>query len=180
MVALKEWFDAAFYRGLAEHLTRVEPSVDADAFYRQAVAGLAERELKDRLRHTAELCRAHLPSNYRQAVDILRQVAPIYDGEFRCMFCPEFVGLYGLEDFDFSLEALAFFTPFSSSEFAIRPFLRQDLVRGLAFMEKWSQDGDEHVRRLASEGCRPRLPWSFYLQELVRDPAPIGPVTCAS
>jgi 3-methyladenine DNA glycosylase AlkC len=176
MVALKEWFDVAFYRGLAEQLARVEPSVDAELFYRQAVADLEERELKDRLRHTAELCRAHLPTDYRQAVAILREVVPCYDGEFRSMFCPEFVGLYGLDDFDFSLEALAYFTPFGSSEFAVRPFLRRDLARGLALMLKWASDENEHLRRLASEGCRPRLPWSFNLSELIRDPAPIWPI----
>ena len=43
-------------------------------------------------------------------------------------------------------------------------------------MEEWSRDADEHVRRLASEGCRPRLPWSFKLRELIADPSPVAPI----
>ncbi|HEY5791704.1 MAG TPA: DNA alkylation repair protein, partial [Chthoniobacterales bacterium] len=67
-------------------------------------------------------------------------------------------------------------TAFGSSEFAIREFLRLDLARTLKVMEKWSRDGGEHVRRLASEGSRPRLPWSFRLEALIADPAPVAPI----
>ena len=65
------------------------------------------------------------------------------------------------------MEALKFFTPFGSSEFAVREFLKRDLHRTLRVMRGWADDSDDHVRRLASEGCRPRLPWSFRLAELV-------------
>jgi 3-methyladenine DNA glycosylase AlkC len=70
------------------------------------------------------------------------------------------------------MEALKFLTPFSSAEFAIREYLKRDPARTLAVMERWSRDPDEHVRRLASEGSRPRLPWSFRLESLVTDPSP--------
>jgi 3-methyladenine DNA glycosylase AlkC len=68
------------------------------------------------------------------------------------------------------MEALKYFTAFGSSEFAIRHFLRSDLERSLALMHDWSLDDNEHVRRLASEGCRPRLPWSFRLEQIQADP----------
>jgi 3-methyladenine DNA glycosylase AlkC len=87
-------------------------------------------------------------------------------------FSPDFVSLYGHDDFDASMGALKFFTPFGSSEFAIREFLKRDLSRTLRVMQGWSEDPNEHVRRLASEGSRPRLPWSFRLSELVADPSP--------
>ena len=73
------------------------------------------------------------------------------------MMLPDYVGVYGREHFDESLAALRYLTRFSSGEFAIREFLRLDLPRALAMMERWSRDENEHVRRLASEGCRPRL-----------------------
>ena len=84
---------------------------------------------------------------------------------------PDFVGRHGTEDFDFSMQALRFFTAFGSSEFGVREFLRRDPERALAIMESWSREGDEHVRRLASEGSRPRLPWSFRLEAIVKDPS---------
>jgi 3-methyladenine DNA glycosylase AlkC len=69
-----------------------------------------------------------------------------------------------------------FFTRHGSAEFAVREFLRRDLHRTLRVMGTWSRDEDEHVRRLASEGCRPRLPWSLKLGALIADPAPVGPI----
>ena len=97
MDALKEWFNFDFYRDLAGALKKQYGDLDAESFYRDAVVDLDQLELKDRLQRTAETCRRHLPGDYRRAVDVLRRIAPRYKGEFTGMFCPEFVGLYGLE-----------------------------------------------------------------------------------
>jgi 3-methyladenine DNA glycosylase AlkC len=88
----------------------------------------------------------------------------------------EFVGRYGLEHWELSLPALAFFTPLASSEFGIRPFLLQDPERVLVTMREWANHPDEHVRRLASEGCRPRLPWGVSLPVFKEDPRPLLPI----
>lgn len=88
----------------------------------------------------------------------------------------EYVAFYGEEHFDLSMEALRFFTQFGSSEFAIRPFLARELSRTLAIMTTWADDENEHVRRLASEGSRPRLPWSFQIKPLIEDPTPVAPI----
>ena len=74
------------------------------------------------------------------------------------------------------MEALRHFTRFGSAEFAIRHFLIDDLERTLAVMRQWAEDDDAHVRRLASEGCRPRLPWSFRLRAVVEDPTLTWPI----
>ena len=86
------------------------------------------------------------------------------------------MALYGLADFKRSMAALKDFTRYGSSEFAVRPFLKADQARTLREMVKWASDADEHVRRLASEGCRPRLPWSFQLEALRIDPSPVLPI----
>ena len=86
------------------------------------------------------------------------------------------MGVYGQDHFVESLDALHYLTRFSSGEFAIREFLKRDLVRTLTVMERWSRDENEHVRRLASEGSRPRLPWSFRLEALVADPSPTSTI----
>ena len=106
---------------------------------------------------------ATLPADYHAALDPLRALAPRIDKAFVTLVLPDFVGCYGLDHFDASMAALKLFTPFGSSEFAIREFLRRDLERTLGVMLQWSLDKDEHVRRLASGGCRPRLPWSYRL-----------------
>jgi 3-methyladenine DNA glycosylase AlkC len=74
------------------------------------------------------------------------------------------------------MRALAHFTRYSSAEFAVRPFLRQDPERMLRQMQQWSRSADEHLRRLASEGSRPRLPWALALPEFKREPRPLLPI----
>lgn len=170
--ALKEMFNAARFRRIAKDVEAVYPRFDAKKFLSLALPGLDDLTLLQRLRRVTEGLRATLPQDYAKALAILRKLAPRTERGFVSLFLPDFVGLYGLENFDLSLDALKFFTSFGSSEFGIRPFLRQDLRRTLKVMETWSREEDEHVRRLASEGCRPRLPWSFRLDALIVDPSP--------
>ena len=74
------------------------------------------------------------------------------------------------------MEALRFFTPFGSSEFAVRSFISADPERALGIMKAWAADSNEHVRRLASEGSRPRLPWGMKLKMLVQNPEPCAAI----
>ncbi|MBC8080209.1 MAG: hypothetical protein H7X86_07675 [Gorillibacterium sp.] len=91
------------------------------------------------------------------------------------MFFSDFVAIYGQEDAQWELSMLALerFTQRSSAEFAIRPFLLRNPGRVMGQMEIWSQHPNEHVRRLSSEGCRPRLPWGVSLPMFKRDPTPV-------
>ncbi len=173
---LKDWFNAGRIRQIADGLAQVYPAADPEAFIERAGDGLDALTLLERLRRTTEALHAALPPDFAEALPILRRLAPTFRHNFVSLVLPDYVGLYGRQHFDESLAALKFFTPFGSSEFAIREFLRLDQDRTLATMELWSRDQDEHVRRLASEGCRPRLPWSFRLARLVSDPAPVAPI----
>lgn len=170
--ALKEIFNAERFRHIARETKAVYPAFDGKRFLALTLPDLDELGIMQRMRRMAEGLHATLPEDFRQAVAILRLLAPRINRGFVTLVLSDFVGLYGRKHFAFSLDALKFFTTFGSSEFAIREFLRLDLTRTLAVMEKWSLDKDEHVRRLASEGCRPRLPWSFRLDTLVLDPSP--------
>ena len=150
-------FDAAEYVAL----------VSDDAFQ-----GL---ELMQMARRATEILARLLPAPYPEAVKILREVAPEAKG-FEAFSLPTFVELYGLDDWDTSLPAMAWFTKRASAEFAIRPFILADPKRAMAFMEELTQDSDPNVRRFASEGCRPRLPWAVSLPPFKRDPTPILPI----
>ncbi len=176
MDELKNWFDEPFYRELASRLHQQHSKFDQKAFVREAMDGIDDLSLKERMRRTSELTAKQLPSDFIKAVEILKPVAPLYAGTFKGMYFPDFVGLYGLKNFDQSLEALKYFTVHSSSEFAIREFFALDFERTLEAMIRWSKDDNHHVRRLASEGSRPRLPWSFQLKSLMNNPAPIKPI----
>jgi len=174
--ALKEIFDKARFRSVALEVAAIYPAFDAKRFLKLAFAGLDQLSLMQRLRRMTEALHATLPENYRQAVKILRALAPRIDHGFATLALPDYVGQHGQHDFDWSMDALKYFTGFGSSEFAVREFLRLDTARALAIMETWSRDDSDAVRRLASEGCRPRLPWSFRLDAILADPSLAAPI----
>lgn len=174
--SLKDWFNAPRLRHIAQEVSTIHPAFDQKHFLKLALRDLDSLSLMQRLRRTTECLHATLPPSYPAALKILRALAPRINHSFVGLVLPDYVAQHGLQNFDLSLAALKYFTPFSSSEFAIRPFLREDLSRTLAVMETWSRDDNDHVRRLASEGCRPRLPWSFRLDALITDPTPVLPI----
>ncbi|MDB5709647.1 MAG: alkylation repair protein [Sphingomonas bacterium] len=169
--ARKEIFNADRIGHIAAETRAVFPTFDTAQFIALCSDGLDDLSLMARLRRVTEALHATLPDDYRTALEILRRLAPRLNSGFVTMVLPDYVALYGQHDFDISMEALKFFTVFGSSEFAVRHFLRCDLNRGLAAMERWARDENEHVRRLASEGSRPRLPWSFKLAAVIADPS---------
>ena len=174
--ALKEIFNESRFHQFASEFSAVYPAFNVTEFLALALPNLEGMTLMQRLRHMTLSLHATLPADYRHALTILRQVAPRINHGFASLVLPDYVSLYGQDDFDHSMDALKYFTTFGSAEFAVREFIRRDQARALAVMEGWSLDNNEHVRRLASEGSRPRLPWSFRLDALVRDPSPVAPI----
>ncbi|WP_223511191.1 DNA alkylation repair protein [Pseudomonas sp. GL-B-19] len=168
--ALKEIFNAERLKHIATEMTAVYPEFNAKAFLKRANDGLAELSIMQRMARVSECLHAVLPLGYEETLEVLRALAPRLDSGFVSISLPHYVALYGAHDFEQSMDALKYFTAFGSAEFAVRYFLRSDLERSLALMQQWSRDENEHVRRLASEGCRPRLPWSFRLEQVQADP----------
>lgn len=173
---LKDWFDQARYQSIARDLAAVAPGFAVKRFLPAVLDGLHDRSLMQRLHHCALAVDEALPGTYRQKVRHLQKLAPSIKHRFVGIFLSDFVATFGLADFDFSLEALRHFTAFGSAEFAVRPFLLADQERTLRVMHRWTQDADDTVRRLASEGSRPRLPWGLRLAALVRDPSPTASI----
>jgi len=170
------FFSPLFVEELGRRIAEVYARFDQQAFRDLVVdEEWQHRELKAKMHHVAHCLGESLPADFPQALEILRAVAPSFQG-FDALVFPDFVARYGLEHWELSMPALAEFTPLGSSEFAVRPFIAHDPERAMAYLEVWAGDTNEHVRRLASEGCRPRLPWGIALQAFKRDPRPILPI----
>jgi 3-methyladenine DNA glycosylase AlkC len=92
------------------------------------------------------------------------------------MILPDYVEVYGLKHFDISINALEFLTINSSSEFAVRQFIIEDEEKAIVYFNKWAKSSNEHIRRLASEGSRPRLPWAIAIPSFKKDPSLIFPI----
>lgn len=152
---------------------------DTRRFEAQATAGLDALELKARVRHVAAAIRAHLPRSWALAVQqVVASLPPAPEGEDRLsegLFLWPLVQVvedYGVDDPALSLPALRALTPHASAEFAVRPYLVRWPALAWAAVDRWCRDDNLHVRRLASEGTRPRLPWGQRLPDSVRDPSP--------
>ncbi|MFC9118910.1 DNA alkylation repair protein [Streptomyces sp. NPDC057067] len=82
--------------------------------------------------------------------------------------------------FDDAMALLAELTGRLSSEFAIRTLLRADLGRALnTIVSDWTGSADPDVRRLASEGTRPYLPWAVRVPQILARPGVTVPIVDA-
>lgn len=173
----KELVGEAAVRQLGAEVAAAWPAFPVGAFVPAALDGLGALELKDRVRHVARALRASLPAPWREALRVLlAALPPAMEGTdgvsagFRLWPVLQVVQDFGLDDPDASLPALREMTRRFSAEFAIRPLLIRHPDRAWAEVARWVEDPDPHVRRLASEGTRPRLPWGERLRASVDDP----------
>ena len=181
---LKEWFDKALAELWAQKIQPHHPSFDTRQFVEQVDKGVQKLELKGRVELIADLLHRYLPDNYPHALQIITAIlGPENEGEtgmftqgYWLMPVAKYVEKYGLDHFSESIAAIEEITKRHTGEYCIRPFLEQDPEKTMAVMRKWSLDANFHVRRLAPEGVRPRLPWAKKLDQFVADPKPILPI----
>lgn len=173
---MKDILGPAALRVIADAGMVASPRFDRAAFLDTATQGLDALSVMARVRHIADALHSALPGDYPYALVVLRAMGPRLTHAFQGFALAEYVARYGLHDVDASMEALADLTRHGSAEFAIRPFLAHDPTRVLAQMRAWTEHPNEHVRRLASEGARPRLPWGTRVPALKDDPTLAAPI----
>lgn len=173
---LKDEYNKKLVEQLANDLYQEYSLLNKNAFTSSIINEKWEqKELKERIRHVSEQLNNHLALPYSSQIDILIKIAPNYRGLQGLLF-PDFVQIYGLENLNVSIKAMASFTKFSTAEFAIRPFIEKYPEKAIKQLMLWSKSDDHHLRRLASEGCRPKLPWAPPLRNFIKDPLPCLPV----
>ncbi|RXJ90469.1 DNA alkylation repair protein [Arcobacter sp. CECT 8983] len=170
---LKNVYTKEYINNLAKKIKENYQKFDSDSFINSIFNSTWETlELKMRMRHIAVTLNTFLPLSYKEQLEILKPTSHDFSG-FDAMFFQDFVEVYGLEDFQNSMEALEVFTLDSSSEFAIRQFILNCEDETMSQMKLWAKSSNEHIRRLASEGCRPRLPWAVALPKFKKDPTKV-------
>lgn len=173
---LKNLYTPELVASVAQRVEAEWSGFDCEAF-RDAVFDEAwpQRELKQRMAHITVCLHEYLQLPYGEAINVLVGAASHFEG-FEYMFFPAFAEQYGLDHYQTSVDALGSFTAYASSEFAVRPFIKRYPQPMMEQMSDWANSDNEHQRRLASEGCRPRLPWAMALPEFQRDPGPVLPI----
>jgi len=180
---LKNLYSPVFYERLSDVLVRVIPNFDKFKFINYIFSdGFESKELKERMKHTSKVFHQFLPVNYADAIEFIKKIIAelriqgIGEDGLAYMFIPDYIETYGIDDFKNSVKALEFTTQFVSCEFAVRPFILkygEDMIRE---MQTWSLHENQKVRRLSSEGSRPRLPWAMGIPALKKDPSSLLPI----
>jgi 3-methyladenine DNA glycosylase AlkC len=187
----KNLINAQGVRDMARHLRRAWPGFDAAAFERRALQGLDALELKARAMQLADALQATLPADFGAAAEVIEaSLAPPRAGDelsaqrssdtglagWPLWPMGEFIARRGLGEPERALQALHAITQRFTAEWAIRPFIVEHPARVFATLRRWTTDPSAHVRRLVSEGSRPRLPWGLQLKSLIADPSPTLPL----
>jgi len=177
---IKNSFNQESLHQFAVNIQAAYQSFEVDQFLKSTMDETWDKlELKERIHKICETLKKYLPSDYTRAIEVIDAVVKGAESAISGFWIfPTFVELYGQHEvhWDVSINALARYTSYSTSEFAVRPFIIKHEARMMKQMSAWSKDENEHVRRLASEGCRPQLPWGQSLPKYKADPAPILPI----
>ena len=183
----KNLFNKEIIRGMSTHFQRHCPEFDAAGFVHAAADNLDALELKARSGQITNAMIEYLPDDFEKAGEImLGSLKIIADDDvfaesvdangiagWAVMPMTHYVGLRGINHFDLSMLLLKQMTKCSSSEFGIRFFLLDAPTKTLSVLKSWTKDGNQHVRRLVSEGTRPRLPWAMQLPVFIQNPSPV-------
>ncbi|MCL3854468.1 DNA alkylation repair protein [Parabacteroides sp. GYB001] len=189
----KNMYNEQFFDRFTKDLKLVIKDFDAREFVSQIMDNEWEnRELKQRCMHITTILRKFLPADYKEAIakilellDYVKNTQPdfskIDDTKFGLTLeygpvLDNYVEQYGLDDYETSVKAIEKITQFTSCEFSVHPFIIKYPDEMMQQMLVWSKHEHWGVRRLASEGCRPRLPWAMALPNLKENPAPIIPI----
>ncbi len=174
MADFKDQISPQAVRTLAAELQRAWPAFATDAFTREACEGLESLELMARVRHVAAVLARHLPGDFAAAAAVFDEAlrSPGF-ASWISLPCGVCVAQIGIDHPELALPLLARLSPRCSSEWSVRPFIERYPDLAMQYVGSWARDPDEHVRRLASETTRPRLPWAPRLELFVRDPAPV-------
>ena len=176
---LKEWFDgdcaALLGRAIAAHHT----SFDIDGYISEVENGVSNLELKDRVRFMSDALRKRLPDKFENAAVIIQaSLGPPLSSEtgmfttgYWLMPVARLVEDHGLAYPDISLNLCEAITQRHTAEYAVRPYIKNHKTKALKRIREWTHHPNSHVRRLASEGIRPRLPWASRLEEFTSDPS---------
>ena len=179
--SITEKFGANLAQLLAEKISGVYPNFDSQNFIKDTENKVIGQTYTQRVITIAELLRVYLPVDYKEAVGVLLSILgeenPNQTGMFTHYYwilpIGKFVELYGIEHFNLSMNAIEEITKRNTGEYAVRPFIRKYPEKSLKIIEKWAKSPDFHLRRLASEGLRPKLPWASKLDTFIENPAPV-------
>lgn len=163
---------------IGQSLAEVVTAFDVRRFQARAVRDLDKLELKERALNIAHAMAEQMPASFDELSPLLiKALGPPLEATDGNGLAPFFyfphthlIAAYGASSFDSGMAANYEITKRFTAEFSIRPFLIRHRSKCLKVLNRWAKDDNAHIRRLVSEGTRPRLPWAMRLPEFQADP----------
>ncbi|CEN36137.1 DNA alkylation repair protein [Capnocytophaga cynodegmi] len=179
--SITEKFGANLAELLAEKINRVYLDFNSKNFIKDTGNKVIGQTYTQRIITIADLLKNYLSADYKEDLRVLLSILgeenPNQTGMFTHYYwilpIGKFVERYGINHFTLSMNAIEEITKRNTGEYAVRPFIRKYPEKSLEIIEKWAKSPNFHLRRLASEGLRPKLPWASKLDTFVENPAPV-------
>lgn len=180
---LKNVYDQQFLEQFTQAVYEVVPNFHAQDYIKSVFdESWPGRELKQRMRHLSVTLHSYLTNDYERNASLLASIVRqlrkngIKENSFEYMFLPDYIEVYGPGHYEASVKAMEYITQFTSCEFAVRPFILQYPEAMIKQLNQWANHEHPMVRRLASEGSRPRLPWAIAIPAFKEDPSALLPI----
>lgn len=166
---------------ISQVLSKLIDSFDTVKFSKHCEAGLESRELKQRVSYLVDVLAEYLPNNFQDTAKLFLALKVHWNGQpstqswssFAAWPIIDYIGHYGRDEPALALTLLAELTSLFTAEFALRYYVEHHYELTLSQCLVWTQHDDEHIRRLASEALRPKLPWAKQIDLLIKRPADI-------
>ena len=179
--SVKRWFAENLAQLLGQKIQSVYPDFDLSTYIQIIKSQCQDLSYTKRIELHSKTLHQLLPLSYPKALEILTSILgeenPNETGMFKIYYwilpIGKFVEDYGLEHFEISIKAIEEITKRNTGEMTIRPFIRKYPEQTMQVMLRWSKSKNFHLRRLASEGCRPKLPWATKLDNFIKNPKPV-------
>ena len=181
--AFKDLYSREFIRDFGLLIAKFKSDFDVKVFQENVLHGnWKELELKERMRKITLCMHNSMNLEFPEVIPILIKVAQeglrnrTKFNEIVCLSVPDYLAQFGMNHFELCMNTFPEITEFATCEFAIRPFILANPERAVQIILTWTNNSNEHVRRLASEGTRSRLPWGMALGVFKKDPSSILPI----
>lgn len=178
---LSDWYGVSLANLLADKILSVHSGFNKELFVIKVETRCTGKTRSQRIEIIADSLRQCLPKNYKKAVLILCKIMGeenpkeigMYKEFYWLMPVGKFIEKYGLDDFSASVLAIEELTKRCTGEYAIRPYINKYPSQTIKVAKRWAKSENFHLRRLASEGFRPKLPWAPKLDLFVENPTPV-------
>lgn len=186
-VLFKDLYSKEFFTIFTKVLDNVITDFNTKKFITEIyISEWENMEFKQRMFHISSVMRSYLSIKFEESTNQIFEIISalkaievnktIKYAELAFIFIPDFIEKNGINEFETSVSAFEKITEFTSCEFAVRPFIIKYENKMLERVLVWTKHENQHIRRLASEGSRPRLPWGIAIKELKKNPQPLIPI----